>query len=250
MPAAQGLQGDARMWELDAVPAAHEMQSLGVVEASVSEYIPAPQEVQSAAPESLTCVPRAQSEHATVALVDAKRPAGQSVHTEGVLAPVAAEYFPEEHSVQLAEEGESEYSPGEQSVHADASSPEAVLVRYFPELQAVHKLLEEPLCCPVGHAEQLREDGEAEYSPGEQSVQVPEPGAAACFPAAQAVQVCEPEAELLPAEQMAQSSADVDPVEVPYLPASHALHELDPATENVPVAHAVQSSSESCSARV
>ena len=70
---------------------------------------------------------------------------GQSVHAEDASAPLAAENFPVEHSLQLREEGESEYSPGEQSAHADASSPVAAFVRCFPELQPMHALLEAPL---------------------------------------------------------------------------------------------------------
>ena len=90
-------------------------------------------------------VPTPQSTHSEVAIEEENRPVGQSVHAEDASAPLAAENFPVEHSLQLREEGESEYSPGEQSVHADASSPVAALVRCFPELQPMQVLLEAPL---------------------------------------------------------------------------------------------------------
>ena len=50
MPAAQAMQGAVRTGALEALPAAQAMQSLGVMEAVVSEYIPAPQGVQLVAP--------------------------------------------------------------------------------------------------------------------------------------------------------------------------------------------------------
>ena len=67
------------------------------------------------------------------------------MHAEDASAPLAAENFPMEHSLQLGEEGESEYSPGKQTAHADASSPVVALVRCFPELQPMQVLLEAPL---------------------------------------------------------------------------------------------------------
>ena len=45
-PAMQGSHGVVRIWSELAVPEEHEMQSLGVTDALVVEYLPDPQAVQ------------------------------------------------------------------------------------------------------------------------------------------------------------------------------------------------------------
>ena len=136
MPGEHGSQGVGRpSSELD-VPGLHEMQLLGVGDASVGEYFPAPQGVQEKEP--------VEEEYS---------PLGQSEQVSSEVAATESLYLPELQSVQVQVEDaeEVEYWPLRQSEHVPSEVADVELLNL-----------------PAMQEEQAEDAGEEEYWPWRQ----------------------------------------------------------------------------------
>jgi len=134
VPGEHGSQGvDRTSSELD-VPGGHEMQSLGVRDAPVREYFPAPQGVQEKEP--------VEVEYS---------PLGQSEQVPSEVAATESLYLPELQSVQVEDAEEGEYWPLRQSEHVSSEVADVELLNL-----------------PAMQEEQAEDAGEEEYWPWRQ----------------------------------------------------------------------------------